>query len=182
MTRQKKPTKRWRHCRRVVKKWLVNYGFAALVLVALGGGVLAALNVEVPTQDDGLPSLAFGSELLYKLEIGGLTFLFGYLVVLAFVLALNGRGFVHIGPKGLKAEEVVNRAIHNQDHNIAAVARGVKRNRAVAGVHNAAIKDLIQKASSSQETETKILAILRLQQEGLEEIRNRLDRLEENDG
>lgn len=175
---RKSARKRVQRCWPPVKRWLVDYGFAGLVVLALTGGVIAALNTEIP--EAGLPSLAFRSELFYRLEIGGLAFLLGYLIVLAFVLALNGRGFAHIGPRGLKAEEVVNKTFKAQEANIAVLERGVARNRAVGELHIEAIGRLNEKIESMQEREDKLLEVLRRQQEALDQTRERLERLEVN--
>jgi hypothetical protein len=113
-----------------VKAWLINYGFAALVLIALVGGIVVAQQTHVPETSD-LPGLAFGSQLLYRNEIGGISFIFYYLIVLVFVLALNGRGFTEIGPKGVRDGKVVNKetqeTIKGQEQSIEALTRDLKK-------------------------------------------------------
>jgi hypothetical protein len=126
MTVKQKLKSRGRSCWQAVKSWLVNYGFATLVFLAIGGGAAIAWQTEVP---ESLPGLAFDSTLLYRVEVGGIVFLIQYLMILAFVLALNGRGFSEIGPKGVKAQKVVNRTqetIKGQEESIEALERNLE--------------------------------------------------------
>jgi hypothetical protein len=116
---------------RALKTWLINYGFAGLVFLAFVGGVIIAQQTEVPATAD-LPGLAFGSQSLYRNEVGGISFVFYYLAALVFVLALNGRGFTIIGPKGIRDGKVVNRetqeTIRGQERSIAALERDLTGN------------------------------------------------------
>jgi hypothetical protein len=91
-----------------VKKWLKNFGFALLVLVALGLGVRAGLRCSVP---DPVPDFALKSIDIYRVEVGAGCFIAFYLAATAFVLALNGRGVTEIGREGLKTKEFVNREL-----------------------------------------------------------------------
>lgn len=107
-----------------VKRWLVDYGFAALVFVGFLGATAIALHAQPPAVDD-LPSMAFRSELLYRNEVGGIAFLFYYLIVLLFVMALNGRGLTKLGLRGFSDGPVVNRetqgTIKGQEQSIKAL-------------------------------------------------------------
>jgi hypothetical protein len=85
-------------------RWLKKYGFAILVLIAIGGACYLAASVDVP---DPAPDFALKSREVYRLEIGGAFFAVFYLVALTFVLALSGRGFAQLGTQGFKAERVV---------------------------------------------------------------------------
>lgn len=54
-----------------------------------------------------MPDYALQAEEIYRLEIGAAFFAAFYLVTMAIVLALTGKGFAEIGTSGLKAEQVV---------------------------------------------------------------------------
>jgi|SRR6185437_1844472 len=150
-----------------LKTWLVNYGFAALVLLGFVGGVVIAWLVD-PPQTKELPGLAFRSELLYRNEIGGISFLFYYLAILLFVLALNGRGLTKFGWKEFSDGPVVNReaqgTFEGQEQSIKALERDLAGNIEVA-------RQLSLKAQD-QDAE-----IAQLRQE-VAELRGRLDDLE----
>ena len=88
----------------VIGRWFRKYGFAILVLVALGSAGYLAANVAIP---DPVPDFALQSKEIYRLEIGAAFFVVFYLAVMTFVLALSGRGFAQIGTKGVAADEVV---------------------------------------------------------------------------
>jgi hypothetical protein len=62
--------------------------------------------VSVPTP---MPSFALRAAAIYRIEVGAAAFLGLYLVAMAFVLALNNRGFSEIGMSGLKAQDLANR-------------------------------------------------------------------------
>ncbi|HET7121382.1 MAG TPA: hypothetical protein VFI17_09055 [Solirubrobacterales bacterium] len=95
-----------------------RYGFAALVVVAMVGATVIGVTATVPPD---LPVFALRSRSLYQVEVAGGCFLVFYIPLLAFVLALNGRGFTQLGPRGLKAEQVVNHqqlALKGQEERI----------------------------------------------------------------
>jgi hypothetical protein len=157
-------------CQRVwhpVKAWLVNYGFAGLVLLAFAGGVIAAQQTDVPPAGE-LPGLAFGSQVLYRNEIGGVSFVFYYLMALVFVLALNGRGFTEIGPKGVRDGKVVNRetqeTLKGQEQNIATLKRDLEG--------NVEVSRLLKKQAVEQQEQ------IAEQQQEIAELRQRIDNLE----
>jgi hypothetical protein len=87
-------------------KWLATWGFAALVAAAIVAGGLIAADVSVPTP---VPNFALKAAAIYRIEVGAAAFLGLYLVAMAFVLALNNRGFSEIGMSGLKAQDLANR-------------------------------------------------------------------------
>lgn len=90
-----------------VRAWVERWGFATMVglaaLVAAGVG----WKVEVPPE---VPDFALNAAPIYRVEVGAATFLGVYLVAIAFVLALNNRGFSEIGTHGLKARDITKRA------------------------------------------------------------------------
>jgi hypothetical protein len=98
-----------------MQRWAKNYGFAFLLLAGLVGSVCVAATTAVP---DPVPDFALQAEAIYRLEIGAAFFAVFYLVTMAMVLALDGRGFAEIGTKGLKAQRVVNRASARQQQEL----------------------------------------------------------------
>jgi hypothetical protein len=157
-------------CHRVwypVKVWLVNYGFAGLVLLAFAGGIIAAQQTDVPPAGE-LPGLAFGSQVLYRNEVGGVSFVFFYLMALVFVLALNGRGFTEIGPKGVRDGKVVNRetleTLKGQEQSITTLKRDL--------VGNIEVNRILTKQAVEQQRK------IAEQQQEIAELRQRIDNLE----
>lgn len=59
---------------------------------------------------DAVPDFALQAAPVYRLEVGAACFVVVYLAAMAFFLALDGRGFAELGPKGLRATEVVQAA------------------------------------------------------------------------
>jgi hypothetical protein len=124
---------------RRIKKWLEDYGFGVLVLAAIVAAGFIAVYAELPVP---IPDFALKSTSLYRLEIGGASFFIFYLAVVAFVLALNGRGFTSIGPRGVKADQVVRanqvqqQTIKGQEKSIEALERSLERNRTATGLLN----------------------------------------------
>ncbi len=86
--------------------WIAHRGFAILVCLAVLAGTYAAWNVEVPSE---VPDFALNAAAVYRVEVGAATFLGLYLVAMAFVLALNNRGFTEIGVHGLKAQDITEK-------------------------------------------------------------------------
>lgn len=109
--------------------WLARWGFACLVLAAIAIGGLIAWKAAVPSP---VPNFALRAAAIYRVEVGAAAFLGLYLVALAFVLALNNRGFSDIGTSGLKAQDIANRA---QQRGIA------EQKRALEGI-NTMVRDL----------------------------------------
>jgi hypothetical protein len=89
---------------RALVRWFRKYGFAMLVLAAIGGACYLASNVDIPSP---VPAFALKAKEVYRLEIGAAFFVVFYLAAMTFVLALSGRGFAQLGTQGLKAEQVV---------------------------------------------------------------------------
>jgi hypothetical protein len=100
-----------------VRGWFKSYGFAMLVLVALAGALWIAAHVAVPAP---APDFALRAEEIYRLEVGAAFFVAFYLVAMALVLALSGRGFAEFGSGGLKAADVIDRqALEGQQQSLA---------------------------------------------------------------
>jgi hypothetical protein len=87
--------------------WVAHWGFAVLVGAAVLAAASVAWKVSVPHP---VPNFALNAEAIYRIEVGAAAFLAFYLVEMAFVLALNNRGFSEIGVNGLKAQDMANRA------------------------------------------------------------------------
>jgi hypothetical protein len=113
--------------RQDIGTWLVRWGFASLVAVAITIGGLIAWRVTVPSP---VPNFALKSAAIYRIEIGAAAFLGLYLIALAFVLALNNRGFSEIGTSGLKAQDIANRA---QQRGIAEQKKALERINTMVG-------------------------------------------------
>ena len=113
--------------RQEIGTWLVRWGFASLVAVAITIGGLIAWMVTVPSR---VPNFALKAAAIYRIEIGAAAFLGLYLVALAFVLALNNRGFSEIGTSGLKAQDIANRA---QQRGIAEQKKALERINTMVG-------------------------------------------------
>ena len=84
--------------------WLHRYALAFLVLLALACASYLAGSAAVPHP---VPDFALQAPEIYRLEIGAAFFVAFYLATLAVVLALGGKGFAELGPRGLKAQQVV---------------------------------------------------------------------------
>jgi hypothetical protein len=78
--------------------------FALLVLSALCVAAYLAATSRVPAR---VPEYALQAEAVYRVEVGTASFSAFYLAVVAFFLALDGRGFAEVGTRGLKVEQVV---------------------------------------------------------------------------
>lgn len=89
-----------------IGKWLGQWGFATLVGAATAVGAFVAWKVAVL---DPAPNFALKAAAIYRIEVGAAAFLGFYLVSIAFVLAMNNRGFSEIGMSGMKAQDLANR-------------------------------------------------------------------------
>ncbi|HST69777.1 MAG TPA: hypothetical protein VLI94_08990 [Solirubrobacterales bacterium] len=87
----------------VLRAWIIHWGFAILVGLAMVAAICVAWKVKVPPE---VPDFALNAAAVYRVEVGAATFLGLYLVAMAFVLALNNRGFSEIGVNGLKAQDI----------------------------------------------------------------------------
>lgn len=90
-----------------LRVWVAHWGFAITVGLAALVAAYVAWNVDVPRE---VPDFALNAAPVYRAEAGAATFLGLYLVAMAFVLALNNRGFSEIGVNGLKAQDVTGKA------------------------------------------------------------------------
>lgn len=90
-----------------LRGWVGQWGFSVLVGLAALLGAYVAWKVSVPEQ---VPDFALKAAPVYRIEVGAAAFLAFYLVTMAFVLALNNRGFSEIGVNGLKAQDMANKA------------------------------------------------------------------------
>jgi hypothetical protein len=95
------------------------------VLVALVGSGCVAISSRLPAS---VPDYALQSSAVYRLEIGAACFSVAYLAAMAFFLALDGRGFVELGTRGLKAERVVRATDDEQD---VALTKQIEANRSL---------------------------------------------------
>jgi len=138
------------------RRWLARHGLAAGVLVAAAGATILALAVPDP---DGLPSLAQGSVALWRLEQFVFSFAAFYLPLMAFALALRGRGFVEFGPGGVKAGDVAQQKQQGGLEELAAAIEVLRQSVEM----NAALTQV---------------AVQRTSQE-LEELRQRVDDLDD---
>ncbi|MGN6257370.1 MAG: hypothetical protein ACTHN3_06435 [Solirubrobacterales bacterium] len=86
------------------------------MLVDLGWSAYAAASVRIP---DPVPDYALQAPAAYRLEVGAACFVVLYLAAMAFFLALDGRGFVELGTRGLKADQVVRAADDEQEGTLA---------------------------------------------------------------
>jgi hypothetical protein len=87
--------------------WVAQWGFAILVALGVLASAYLAWKAPVPAP---VPDFALKAPAIYRIEIGAGAFLGLYLVTMAFVLALNNRGFSEIGVNGLKAQDMANKA------------------------------------------------------------------------
>lgn len=90
---------------------LEHYGFAFLVFVALACASFLAGSAAVP---EPVPDYALQAEEVYRLEIGAAFFVAFYLALMAFLLALGGRGFAEFGSSGIRAQTVVDQQARQQ--------------------------------------------------------------------
>jgi hypothetical protein len=87
-----------------------------LVLGDLAGSAYLAARVRVPAS---IPDYALQADAVYRLEVGAVCFGVVYLAAIAFFLALDGRGFVELGTRGLKAQQVVKTSNDEQKMTLA---------------------------------------------------------------
>jgi hypothetical protein len=87
-----------------MRRWPEQYGFAFLVVVAIGCGSFLAGSVEVP---EPVPTFALQAAEIYRLEIGVAFFAVFYVATMTLLLALGGRGYAEVGTRGLKVAQVV---------------------------------------------------------------------------
>ncbi len=95
-----------------MRHWIRDFGFPLLVLVDLVGSAYVASSARIP---ESVPDFALQAASVYRLEIGAACFVAIYLAAVAFLLALDGRGFVEFGRRGLKAEQIVRAADDEQE-------------------------------------------------------------------
>jgi hypothetical protein len=110
------------------KAWIERRGFAILVGLAALVATQVAWKVAVPPD---VPDFALNAAAIYRIEVGAATFLGLYLVAIAFVLALNNRGFSEVGVHGLKAQDITGEvqgdAIQEHEQRLKIVWRCVKK-------------------------------------------------------
>lgn len=137
-----------------MRSWLKNYGFAALVFVALAGSIYVAINTEVPEE---VPNFALNSADLYRLEVGGASFAILYVGIMALVLALHGRGFTQIGSDGVQAEWVVTakqqKAIKGQEDNFKVLRRNIEKNTTATALVNEEIRQLKEQIAALEKAD-----------------------------
>lgn len=86
---------------------LRTFGFPLLVVLDLAGSAYLVASVRVPTT---VPDYALRAAAVYRLEVGAACFVVLYLAAMAFFLALDGRGFIELGGKGLRTEQIIRGA------------------------------------------------------------------------
>ncbi|HEX6456680.1 MAG TPA: hypothetical protein VF009_09205 [Solirubrobacterales bacterium] len=101
--------------------------------------VTAGLSVPAVVPDYALRAVA-----LYRLEVGGACFAIVYLLGIAFFLALDGRGFVEFGTRGLKAEQIVREVGDEQEVTLAEHLMSIGNTRENLRALEAALKDVIE--------------------------------------
>lgn len=82
---------------------LARWGFAAMVGTAIVATLFAGVTVAVPSD---VPAVALQAPAVYRLEVGGATFVGLYVVTMALFLALQNRAFTEIGTDGEGTESV----------------------------------------------------------------------------
>lgn len=90
----------WRN----IKRWLKHDGLPIGVFVIAVVAIFIGLAEPAP---EPLPGLAQGSMAVWRLGVAILCFIPLYLMWVALVMALGGRGFTEVGPGGAKAGSVV---------------------------------------------------------------------------
>jgi hypothetical protein len=110
--------------RRRIGGWATRWGFAALVGLAAVVGLVTGATVDVPPD---VPEIALRAAAVYRLEVGGALFLGFYLVAMAFVLALQNRGFTEFGTGGVRAQSVVrvSRAFAMEESSLDALTEAI---------------------------------------------------------
>jgi hypothetical protein len=106
-----------------VRVWLTRWGFAAAVAVAIAIGLLSGMTVHIPAD---IPSVALRAPALYRFEVGGAIFIGLYLVAMAFVLALQNRGFTEIGTGGIRATGLTSRSLSADQDSREALRRAIE--------------------------------------------------------
>lgn len=134
--------------------WFTQWGFSILVGLAALAAAYVAWKVSVPGQ---VPDFALKAAPVYRIEIGAAIFLGLYLVAMAFVLALNNRGFSEIGVNGLKAQDMANKAqqdaIQGHQESLEILGNVIER---LEGSTEESIRDLkrrLENVEKSQSTE-----------------------------
>jgi hypothetical protein len=89
-----------------LRGWIRRWGFAILVSLAALAAACVGWKAEAPSE---VPDFALRAAAIYRVEVGAAAFLALYLVAMAFVLALNNRGFSEIGVHGLKAQDITEK-------------------------------------------------------------------------
>lgn len=88
------------------REWVKRHGFAAGAFTAAAVAIVLALLAPTPVE---LPGLAQGSDALWRVEHGIISYAAFYLLVLSLALAIGGRGFTEIGPGGVKTGDVASK-------------------------------------------------------------------------
>ena len=66
------------------------------------------MTVDIPAD---IPGVALRAPAVYRLEVGAAIFVGLYLVAMAFVLALQNRGFTEIGTGGIRATSLASKSL-----------------------------------------------------------------------
>ena len=95
---------------------LRDNGFPLLVFTDLFFSAYQGANVQVPAT---APDFALQAAAVYRLEVGAACFVVIYLAAMAFFLALDGRGFVEFGTRGLKTAPIIQAADDDEQVTVA---------------------------------------------------------------
>jgi len=87
--------------RTLIELLVVRWGFAAMVAVAIGAGIVAGATVATPAD---VPSIALRAVPVYRVEVGAAVFFGLYLAAMALVLAMHNRAFTELGTGGVRAQ------------------------------------------------------------------------------
>ena len=85
----------------MIELLVVRWGFAAMVAVAIGAGIVAGATVATPAD---VPSIALRAVPVYRVEVGAAVFFGLYLAAMALVLAMHNRAFTELGTGGVRAQ------------------------------------------------------------------------------
>lgn len=130
-----------------MQHWLEKYGFVFLVFMALACTSYIAGSAQVPHP---VPDLALQSREIYRLEIAIAFFVAFYLVTLTVLLALGGKGFAELGPRGLKATTVIGAAVREQQEASSRQLKLVNEAEGRMEVLAGDLKDLQGRVASQQ--------------------------------
>lgn len=129
-------------------RWLLDSWFSVLltviVVAAAAGAVSVGLAVPVPKP---IPDFALQARPVYRALVGGVWFAVVYLVIMAVALAIDGRGFVKFGSRGIEPGQLLKkrRARKKNSRSIRRLQGGLKTVSGSLAVLKAGLKSLAAK-------------------------------------